>query len=135
MPVRYCQIAVFQGFRVAIPRLESGPENSRRGGGEMAVSEGLLAALNLRREMIFNLRLGARIPALRPGRQKITLGRLIIGNRALEAIQRRSPKFHAFQILVQALDGLGEVANDLVFRRFRHVIDLTRYRRVFAPTG
>jgi hypothetical protein len=36
---------------------------------------------------------------------------------------------------VQALDGLGEVANDLVFRRFRHVIDLTRYRRVFAPTG
>ena len=74
MPVRYCQIAVFQGFRVAIPRLESGPENSRRGGGEMAVSEGPLAALNLRREMIFNLRLGPRVPALRPGRQKITFG-------------------------------------------------------------
>ena len=120
---------------MAILGRESGPENSRRGGGEMAVSEGPLAALNLRREMIFNLRLGPRVPALRPGRQKITLDRLIIGNRTLETVQRRSPKFHAFQILVQALNGLGEVANDLVFRRFRHVIDLTRYRRVFAPGG
>ena len=122
MPVRYCQIAVFQGFRVAIPRLESGLNNSRRGGGEMAVSGCLLAALNPRPETIFNLRLRAHVPALRPGRQKITLARLIIGNWTLKTVQRRGPKFHTIQILVQALNGLGEIANDLVFRRFRHVI-------------
>jgi hypothetical protein len=48
MPVRYCQIAIFQGFRVAIPRRESGLKKSRLGGGEMAVSGCLLAAMNLR---------------------------------------------------------------------------------------
>jgi hypothetical protein len=34
MPVTYCQIAIFQGFRMAIPRRESGLENSRRDGGK-----------------------------------------------------------------------------------------------------
>jgi hypothetical protein len=47
MPVRYCQIAIFQGFGVAIPGLESGLKNSRRGGGEMAVLGCLSAAINL----------------------------------------------------------------------------------------
>jgi hypothetical protein len=122
MPVRYCQIAIFQGFSVAIPGLESVPENSRRGGGKMTVSGCLLAAINLSPEAIFDLRLDRSVPALRPGGQKITLARLIIGDRTLKAVQRRSPKFHAIQILVQALNGLGEIANDLVFRRFRHVI-------------
>jgi len=120
---------------MAIPRLESGPENSRRGGGEMAVSECLLAALNLRREIIFNLRLGARVPALRLGGQKITLARLIIGNRTLKTVQRLGPKFHAFQILVQALDGLGEIASDLVFRRFRHVIQPYAQSTRFCSRG
>src|SRR5580700_10966658 len=122
MPVRYCQIAIFQGFRVAILRLESSLENSRCGGGKMAVSGCLLAAINLCPEAIFDLRLDRSIPALRPGGQKITLARLIIWNRPLKAVQSRGPKFHAIQILVQALDGLGEVANDLIFRRFRHDI-------------
>jgi hypothetical protein len=122
MPVRYCQIAIFQGFGVAILGLESGPENSRRGGGKMAVSDGLLAAINLAPDTIRNLQLCGHVPALRSGGQKITLARLIIRNRTLKAVQRRGPKFHAIQILVQALDGLGEVANDLIFRRFRHDI-------------
>jgi hypothetical protein len=56
MPVRYCEIAIFQGFRVAIPRRESGLKKSRLGGGEMAVLECLLAAMNLRLETICNLR-------------------------------------------------------------------------------
>jgi len=55
MSVRYCQIAIFQGFRVAILGLESGPENSRCGGGKMAVSGCLLAAINLCPEAIFDL--------------------------------------------------------------------------------
>ena len=118
---------------MAIPRLESGLENSRLGGGKMAVSGGLSAAINLRRETIFDRRLRKCLPALRPARQQITLARLIIGNRTLKTVERLGPKFHAIQILVQALDGLGEVANDLVFRRFRHGIGLTRHRRVFAP--
>jgi hypothetical protein len=61
MLVRYCQIAVFQGFSVAILRLESGLKNSRLGGGEMVVSGCLLAAMNLRPETIFNLRPSASI--------------------------------------------------------------------------
>ena len=122
MPVRYCQIAIFQGFHVAILGLESGPENSRRGGDKMTVSGCLLAAINPGLDTICNLRLGARVPTLGPTGQKITLARLIIGNRTLKTVQRLGPKFHAFQILVQALDGLSEIANDLVFRRFRHVI-------------
>jgi hypothetical protein len=56
MALRYCHIAVFQGFRVAIPGLESGLKNSRRGGGEMAVSGCLSAAINLPPETIFNMR-------------------------------------------------------------------------------
>jgi len=122
MLVRYCQTAVFQGFGVAILGLESRPENSRCGGGKMAVLGCLLAAINLGFDAICNLQLRAAIPALWPGGQKITLARLIIGDRMLKAVQRFGPKFHAIQILVQALDGLGEVANDLVFRRFRHGI-------------
>jgi hypothetical protein len=51
---------------MAILRLESGPQNSCRGGGEMAVSECLLAAINLRPETILYLRLHAGVPALRP---------------------------------------------------------------------
>jgi hypothetical protein len=120
MTVRYCQIAIFQGFRVAILGLESGLENSRLGGGEMALSGCLLAEMNRRLEAHFNLQLRGRVPALRPARQKITLARLIIGNRMLKTVQRGGPKFHALQILVQALYGLGEIANDLIFRRFRH---------------
>jgi hypothetical protein len=54
-PLRYCQIAIFQGFRVAILGLESGPENSRCGGGKMAVSGCLLTAINLCPEAIFDL--------------------------------------------------------------------------------
>jgi hypothetical protein len=107
---------------MAIPRRESGLKNSPRGGGERAVPECLLAAMNRRPETVFNWRLRGHIPALRPAWQTITIARLIIGNRTLKAVQRRSPKFHAIQILVQALNGLGEIANDLVFRRFRHVI-------------
>jgi hypothetical protein len=61
MPVRYCQIAIFQGFRVAVPGRESGLKKSRLGGGEMAVSECLLAAMNLRPKTICNLRSGASI--------------------------------------------------------------------------
>jgi hypothetical protein len=118
---------------VATPRLESRRENSRLGGGKMTVSGCLLAAINLCPEAIFDLRLNRSVPASRPGGQKIMLARLIIRNRTLKTVQRLSPKFHTIQILVQALDGLGEVANDLVFRRFRHVIGLTRNRRVFAP--
>jgi hypothetical protein len=56
MPVRYCQIAIFQGFRVAIPGRESGLKKSRLGGAEMAVLECLLAAMNLRLETMCNLR-------------------------------------------------------------------------------
>jgi hypothetical protein len=56
MPVRYCQIAIFQGFRVAIPGRESGLKKSRLGGGEMAVLECLLATMNLRPETTCNLR-------------------------------------------------------------------------------
>jgi hypothetical protein len=56
MPVRYCQIAIFQGFRVAIPGRESGLKKSRLGGGEMAVLECLLTARYLRAESICNLR-------------------------------------------------------------------------------
>jgi hypothetical protein len=56
MPVRYCQIAIFQGFRVAIPGRESGLKKSRLGGGETAVLECLLVATNLRPETVFNLR-------------------------------------------------------------------------------
>jgi hypothetical protein len=41
MPVRYCQIAIFQGFRVAIPGRESGLNKSHLGGGETAVSGAL----------------------------------------------------------------------------------------------
>jgi hypothetical protein len=107
---------------MAIPRRESGLKNSRRGGGERAVPGCLLAAMNQRPETVFNWRLRGHIPALRSAWQTITIARLIIGNRTLKAVQRRSPKFHAIQILVQALNGLGEIANDLVFRRFRHVI-------------
>jgi len=118
---------------VAILGLESRPENSRCGGGKMTVSGGLLAAINLGLDTIRNLQLYRRVPTLRSSGQKITLARLIIRNRTLKTVQRFGPKFHAIQILVQALDGLGEVANDLVFRRFRHVIGLTRNRRVFAP--
>jgi hypothetical protein len=99
----------------------------------MTVSRCLLAPINLGPDTIGNSQLCGRVPALRPGGQKITLARLIIRNRTLKTVQRLSPKFHAIQILVQALDRLGEVANDLVFRRFRHVIGLTRNRRVFAP--
>jgi hypothetical protein len=61
MPVRYCQIAIFQGFRVANLRLESGLKKSRLGGGEMAVPECLLAAMILRPETICNLRPSASI--------------------------------------------------------------------------
>ena len=107
---------------MAIPRRESGLKNSRRGGGEMAVPGCLLAPINLGPDTIRNLQLCGHVPALRPAWQTITIARLIIGNRTLKAVQRRSPKFHAIEILVQALDGLGEIANDLVFRRFRHVI-------------
>jgi hypothetical protein len=133
MPVRYCQIAIFQGFRVAILRLKSGLKKSRPGGGEMAVSGCLLAAMNPRPETVFNRRLRAHVPALRPGWQKITLARLIIGNRTLKTVQRRSPKFHAIQILVQAFNSLGEIARDLVFRRFRHVIGPSSKIDVSAP--
>src|SRR5579864_3746543 len=42
-PVRYCQIAIFQGFGMAIPRSESGPENSRRDGGENGAGDTLVA--------------------------------------------------------------------------------------------
>jgi hypothetical protein len=54
MAVRYCQIATFQGFRVAILGRESGLKNSRRGSDEMAVSGCLLAAINLRRDIVCN---------------------------------------------------------------------------------
>jgi hypothetical protein len=54
MPVRYCQIAIFQGFGVAILGRESGPENSRRGGDKMTVWGCLLAAINLRFDNICN---------------------------------------------------------------------------------
>jgi hypothetical protein len=81
-----------------------------------------LVTMNLRPKAIFDLRLNRSVPALWPGWQKITLARLIVRNRTLKTVQRLSPKFHAIQILVQALDGLGEIANDLVFRRFRHGI-------------
>jgi hypothetical protein len=118
---------------VAILGLESRPEKSRCGGGTMAVSGRLLAPMNLGPDTIRNLQSCGRVPALRPGGQKITLARLIIRNRTLKTIQRLSPEFHTIQILVQTLEGFGEVANDLVFRRFRHVIGLTRNGRVFAP--
>jgi hypothetical protein len=120
--LRYCQIAIFQGFGVAILGLESRPENSRLGGGKTMVPGGLLAPINLGPDTIGNLQLCGRVPALWPGGQKIALARLIIGNRALKTVQRLSPEFHTIQILVQALEGFGEVANDLVFRRFRHGI-------------
>jgi hypothetical protein len=122
MPVRYCQIAIFQGFGMAIPGLESGPENSARDGGKMTVSGCLSAAMNLRLGAILNLRLRAGVPTLAVGRQKVSLARLIIGNRPLKTVQRGGPKFHAFQILVQALKGFGKIAHDLVFRQFRHEI-------------
>jgi hypothetical protein len=120
MAVRYCQIAIFQGFGVTIPRLESEPENSRLGSCKMTVSGMPLDGANLRPETIFYLRLCADVRVLSPGRQKVTLARLIIGNRSLEAAQRGRPKFHAIQVLVQALKRFGEIAYDLVFRRFRH---------------
>ena len=107
---------------MAIPRRESGRKNSRRGGGERVVPGCLWAAMKRRPETAFNWRLRRHVPALRPAWQTITIARLIIGNRTLKAVQRRSPKFHTIQILVQALNGLGEIANDLVFRRFRHFI-------------
>ena len=123
MRVRYCQIAIFQGFRAAILGRESGPENSRRGGGKMTVSWGVfLAAINLCLGTGVKSRSRAGVSALRPTGQQITLARLVLRNRTLKTVQRLGPKFHAFQILVQALDSLGEIANDLVFCRFRHVI-------------
>jgi hypothetical protein len=109
---------------VAILGLESRPEKSRCDAGTMAVSGCLLAPINLGPDTIRNLQLCGRVPTLRSGGQKITLARLIIRNRTLKTIQRLSPEFHAIQILVQALESLGEVANDLVFRRFRHGIGL-----------
>ena len=107
---------------MAILGLESRPENSRCGGGKITVSGCLLAPINPGPDTIGNSQLGGRVPTLRSSGQKITFARLIIGNRTLKTVQRFGPKFHPLQILVQALDGLGEVANDLVFRRFRHVI-------------
>ena len=149
--------------------LESSPENSHRGGGEMALSGCLLTTINFRPKQFQYLRssilvehdlfgpsfarrsglreggkpastfpdhaLGARVPALRPGGQKITLARLIIGNRTLKAVQRGCPKFHTIQILVQALKRFGEIANDLICRRFRHGIGPCHTIDVSAPVG
>jgi hypothetical protein len=53
MPVRYCQIAIFQGFGVAFPGPESGPENSRVGGGENGVSGASFGGDKLCPETIF----------------------------------------------------------------------------------
>src|ERR1700689_4750809 len=75
MPVRYCQIAIFQGFRVAILGRESRPENSRRGGDEMTVPDCLLAATNLCLGTGVKSRSRAGVSALRPTGQQITLAR------------------------------------------------------------
>src|SRR5580700_183495 len=140
IPVRYCQIAIFQGFRVAVLGLESGPENSRLGSGENGAARyHPPRSIGARRHWKFalsrvrNLRLRAGVPTLATGRQKITLAWLIIGNRPLKTVQRRGPKFHAIQILVQSLNRFGEIANDLVFRRFRHGIGPYAQSTHFCP--
>ena len=63
---------------------------------------------------------GASPPWRLIGRQQMLFARLVIGHRMLKAAQRRSPKFHAIQILVQALEGFDQIANDHIFGRFRH---------------
>jgi hypothetical protein len=48
-------------------------------------------------------------------RQELAVARPIFRNRMVELSKRGTPKFHAIQVLPQALKGSDKIANDGVF--------------------
>jgi hypothetical protein len=45
---------------------------------------------------------------------------VVIRDRTLETVERRRPKFHAIQIVAQALQRFDQVSHDRICSRFRH---------------
>jgi hypothetical protein len=45
---------------------------------------------------------------------------VVIRDRTLKTVERRSPKFHAIQIAAQALQRFDQVSYDRICCRFRH---------------
>jgi hypothetical protein len=54
------------------------------------------------------------------GRQQIPIARLILWYRLLEASQSGRPKFHAIEILAQAIQRFDQIVDDHFFGRFRY---------------
>ena len=48
-------------------------------------------------------------------RQELAVAGRIFRNRTIEVPKRGTPKFHAIQVLLQALKGSDKIANDGVF--------------------
>jgi hypothetical protein len=64
--------------------------------------------------------MGTAQPTLRVRRQDVLIIRLKIGNRMLETVENRRPKFHPIQLGAQALKGFDQISHDCIGCLFPH---------------
>jgi len=130
--LRYCQIAVFQGFRGAKTQPSFGPK--------LAAAEALAgparksrAAAAQTTEIVDLSRRAA--PPIRVRTKQMLVTWPVFRNRTLKALEGRGPKFHAIQIAPQALQRFDQVSHDCICCRFRHRDALCLVSDVAASSG